>query len=156
MQGHGFSEEHPESLSESAERKLPVEVGLSRGRKWPLRTTDKEKLSRETLHSCFLYLCIFWVSEGESCWVFFFLILFSPLCSHKSKMCLFKRVHESAVLKKKQIRRNTEPKTSIKKFFFCTSARQNVFMNSLLFQTFNANCLKMKCLICKITTYTAV
>lgn len=46
MQGHGFSEDRPESLGESAERKLPVEVGLSQRRKWPLRTTDKEKRSR--------------------------------------------------------------------------------------------------------------
>lgn len=59
MQGHGFSEDHPESLGESAERKLPVEVGLSQRRKWPLGTTDKETRSRETLHSCFLYLGIF-------------------------------------------------------------------------------------------------
>lgn len=42
MQGHGLSEDRPESFGESAERKLPVEVGMSRRRKWPLRMTDKE------------------------------------------------------------------------------------------------------------------
>lgn len=96
MQGHRFSEDRPESFRESAERKLPVGVGTSRRRKWPLRATDKEiavtKHSVPQLFPSSPHLLSF--RKVKAVVFFHSLILFSRLCSRKNKMRLFKAVSE--------------------------------------------------------------
>lgn len=152
MQGHRFSEDRPESFGESAERKLPVEVGMSQRRKWPLRTADKEiaftKHSVPQLFPLSLHLLSFQRQK-----LFFFTLSSYFLFFAHTKLkcaCLKESTRKQGI--KKQIRRNAGLKTSNNNkqtnnktfILFCASTRLNYFLNPFFPLNFQCKFTKNK------------